>query len=72
AGAAVASRDDALLSLEAEVAQTYLQLRGAQTQRALADELVGAQRELRDLTREQAAHGLASDLEVRSADARLA
>ncbi|KVP18509.1 RND transporter [Burkholderia multivorans] len=72
AGAAVASRDDALLSLEAEVAQTYLQLRGAQTQRTLADELVGAQRELRDLTREQAAHGLASDLDVRSADARLA
>ncbi|WP_413226945.1 efflux transporter outer membrane subunit [Burkholderia arboris] len=70
--AAVASRDDALLSLEAEVAQTYLQLRGAQAQRALADDLQRAQRELLDLTREQAAHGLASDLDVRSADARLA
>ncbi|ONZ10593.1 RND transporter [Burkholderia cenocepacia] len=70
--AAIASRDDALLSLEAEVAQTYLQLRGAQAQRALADDLQRAQRELLDLTREQAAHGLASDLDVRSADARLA
>ncbi|CAG9227814.1 RND efflux system, outer membrane lipoprotein, NodT family [Burkholderia vietnamiensis] len=72
ASAAVASRDDALLSLEAEVAQTYLQLRGAESQRALADELERAQRDLLDLTREQAAHGLASDLDVRSADARLA
>ncbi|NDV75484.1 efflux transporter outer membrane subunit [Burkholderia cenocepacia] len=70
--AAIASRDDALLSLEAEVAQTYLQLRGAQAQRALADDLQRAQRELLDLTREQAAHGLASDLDVRSVDARLA
>ncbi|SDR57786.1 efflux transporter, outer membrane factor (OMF) lipoprotein, NodT family [Burkholderia orbicola] len=70
--AAIASRDDALLSLEAEVAQTYLQLRGAQAQRALADDLQRAQRELLDLTREQAAHGLASDLDVRSAEARLA
>lgn len=72
ASAAVASRDDALLSLEAEVAQTYLQLRGAQAQRALADDLARSQRELLELTREQAAHGLASDLDVRSADARLA
>ncbi|HDR9802656.1 TPA: efflux transporter outer membrane subunit [Burkholderia cenocepacia] len=72
ASAAIASRDDALLSLEAEVAQTYLQLRGAQAQRALADDLQRAQRELLDLTREQAAHGLASDLDVRSAEARLA
>nr|WP_244107527.1 efflux transporter outer membrane subunit [Burkholderia cenocepacia] len=70
--AAIASRDDALLSLEAEVAQTYLQLRGAQAQRALADDLQRAQRELLDLTREQAVHGLASDLDVRSAEARLA
>ncbi|QTD94436.1 efflux transporter outer membrane subunit [Burkholderia anthina] len=72
ASAAVASRDDALLSLEAEVAQTYLQLRGAEAQRALADDLQRAQGELLDLTRDRAAHGLASDLDVRSADARLA
>ncbi|CAM2173021.1 outer membrane protein, multidrug efflux system [Burkholderia latens] len=72
ASAAVAGRDDALLSLEAEVAQTYLQLRGAEAQRSLAEDLQRAQRELLDLTREQAAHGLASDLDVRSADARLA
>ncbi|KAB1589310.1 efflux transporter outer membrane subunit [Burkholderia cepacia] len=72
ARSAVASRDDALLSLEAEVAQTYLQLRGAEAQRALADDLQRAQHDLLDLTRERAAHGLASDLDVRSADARLA
>ncbi|WP_246793292.1 efflux transporter outer membrane subunit [Burkholderia perseverans] len=71
-GAAVAGRDDALLSLEAEVAQTYLQYRGAQALRALAVELTQSQGELADLTRDRAAHGLTSQLDVRSAEAQLA
>src|SRR5581483_5014290 len=37
--AARESRNDALLSLEAEVAQTYLQLRGAQASREIAQHL---------------------------------
>ncbi len=71
-GAAVAGRDDALLSLEAEVAQTYLQYRGAQALRALTLELAQSQQDFLDLTRDRAAHGLTSQLDVRSADARLA
>ncbi|WP_414449136.1 efflux transporter outer membrane subunit [Burkholderia sp. 22PA0099] len=72
AQAAVAGRDDALLSLEAEVAQTYLQYRGAQALRALTLSLADSQQQFLDLTRERAAHGLTSQLDVRSADARLA
>ncbi|WP_175762757.1 TolC family protein, partial [Burkholderia anthina] len=71
-GAAVAGRDDALISLEAEVAQTYLQYRGAQALRALTLELAQSQQDFLDLTRDRAAHGLTSQLDVRSADARLA
>ncbi|WP_414440625.1 efflux transporter outer membrane subunit [Burkholderia sp. 22PA0106] len=72
AQAAVAGRDDALLSLEAEVAQTYLQYRGAQALRTLTLSLADSQQQFLDLTRERAAHGLTSQLDVRSADARLA
>ncbi len=72
AGAAVAGRDDALLSLEAEVAQTYLQYRGAQALRALTVSLADSQQQELDLTRDRAAHGLTSQLDVRTADARLA
>ncbi|MEK6421791.1 MAG: efflux transporter outer membrane subunit [Burkholderia gladioli] len=72
AQAAVAGRDDALLSLEAEVAQTYLQYRGAQALRALTLSLADSQQQSLDLTRERAAHGLTSQLDVRTADARLA
>lgn len=70
--AAVAGRDDALLSLEAEVAQTYLQYRGAQALRTLTLSLADSQQQSLDLTRERAAHGLTSQLDVRTADARLA
>ncbi|WP_144109439.1 efflux transporter outer membrane subunit [Paraburkholderia sp. BCC1886] len=70
--AAVESRNDALLSLEAEVAQTYLQLRGAQSLRDIAQSLVDQQREIVDLTQSQAKVGLASQLDVKSATAQLA
>ncbi len=70
--AAIENRNDALLSLEAEVAQTYAQLRGAQTIRAVATSLVDQQREIVELTQSQAKVGLASQLDVRSAAAQLA
>ncbi|WP_133961954.1 efflux transporter outer membrane subunit [Burkholderia pseudomallei] len=70
--AAIEGRNDALLSLEAEVAQTYLQLRGAQALRALAVALADGQRDVVALTRDQARKGLSSELDVQSADARLA
>ncbi|MFP3624481.1 TolC family protein, partial [Burkholderia sp. SIMBA_051] len=59
--AAVESRNDALLSLEAEVAQTYMQLRGAQALRDITTSLVEQQRDVVRLTQSQAKVGLASE-----------
>jgi NodT family efflux transporter outer membrane factor (OMF) lipoprotein len=70
--AARESRNDALLSLEAEVAQTYLQLRGAQAARAIAAHLVDDARDTLALTNSQAKVGLASGLDVKQATAALA
>ncbi|WP_231337608.1 efflux transporter outer membrane subunit [Paraburkholderia sprentiae] len=70
--AAYESRNDALLSLEAEVAQTYVQLRGAQTLHDIAGSLVEQQSETVRLTESQAKVGLASQLDVQSAKAQLA
>ncbi|WP_181885491.1 efflux transporter outer membrane subunit [Trinickia dinghuensis] len=70
--AARESRNDALLSLEAEVAQTYLQLRGAQASRDIAAHLVDDARDTLALTQSQAKVGLASALDVKQAAAALA
>lgn len=70
--AARESRNDALLSLEAEVAQTYLQLRGAQASRDIAEHLVDDARDTLALTKSQASVGLASALDVKQAAAALA
>lgn len=69
---AIESRNDALVSLEAEVAQTYMQLRGAQALHDIAVSLVDQQREIVELTQSQAKVGLASELDVKSATAQLA
>ena len=68
--AARESRNDALLSLEAEVAQTYLQLRGAQAARAVAAQLVDDAHTSVTLTRSQAAVGLASALDLEQSEAQ--
>jgi multidrug efflux system outer membrane protein len=70
--AALESRNDALVSLEAEVAQTYMQLRGAQAFRQITQSLVDQQSEIVRLTQSQAKVGLASELDVKSAAAQLA
>jgi multidrug efflux system outer membrane protein len=70
--AAVESRNDALVSLEAEVAQTYVQLRGAQALRQITQRLVEQQRDIVALTQSQAKVGLASQLDVKSATAQFA
>jgi NodT family efflux transporter outer membrane factor (OMF) lipoprotein len=68
---AIESRNDMLISLEAEVAQTYFQLRSAQVSRQLTLELVRAQREIADLTQNRHEHGLAGEPDVDSARAEL-
>ena len=69
--AAIENRNDALVSLEAEVAQTYMQLRGAQALHAITQSLIVQQQAIADLTREQARVGLTSQLDVESALAQL-
>ncbi|MFM0736079.1 efflux transporter outer membrane subunit [Paraburkholderia xenovorans] len=69
---AIESRNDALVSLEAEVAQTYMQLRGAQALRDITTSLVDQQREIVTLTQSQSKVGLASEADVKSATAQLA
>jgi outer membrane protein, multidrug efflux system len=67
----VESRNDLLVSLQAEVAQTYFQLRAGQIQRNISAELISAQRDILELTRSRQIHGLANENDVDSAQAQL-
>ncbi|TDV37865.1 NodT family efflux transporter outer membrane factor (OMF) lipoprotein [Paraburkholderia caballeronis] len=67
---AAETQHDAQVSLEAEVAETYLQLRGAQALRAIAESLIDQQREVVELARNSARHGLESELNVERSDAQ--
>jgi outer membrane protein, multidrug efflux system len=69
--AAVESRNDLLVSLEAEVAQTYFQLRASQTLRQITLDEIAAQREIADLTQNRYEHGLAGEPDVDAARAQL-
>jgi outer membrane protein, multidrug efflux system len=68
---AVESHNDMLISLEAEVAQTYLQLRSAQALRSITLSLIANEREILDLTINKQAHGLAQQADVESARAQV-
>jgi outer membrane protein, multidrug efflux system len=68
---AVESRNDLLVSLQAEVAQQYFQLRAAQLLRQITLDLVSAQSEVFDLTRNRQMHGLGNESDVQSARAQL-
>jgi NodT family efflux transporter outer membrane factor (OMF) lipoprotein len=67
---AVESRNDLTVSLEAEVAQTYLQLRAAQVSKQVTLELIDAQRGIADLTQNRHEHGLAGEPDVDAARAQ--
>nr|WP_244315079.1 efflux transporter outer membrane subunit [Paraburkholderia unamae] len=69
---ALESQRDAQVSLEAEVAETYLQLRGAQMLRVTAADLVTQQKDTVELARSAAKHGLESELDVERAQAQRA
>ncbi|MBN3852113.1 efflux transporter outer membrane subunit [Paraburkholderia sp. Ac-20340] len=70
--AAIESQHDAQVSLEAEVAETYLQLRGAQMLRATAVALIEQQHEVVELAQNAAKHGLESQLDVERSQAQRA
>ncbi len=67
----IESRNDALVSLEAEVARAYLQLRGAQTIIATIQTQIDVAQQTMDLTQSQAQHGLAPQTDVENARAQL-
>ncbi|PLR31689.1 RND transporter [Chimaeribacter californicus] len=69
--ATVEQRNDALVSLEAEVARTYLQLRGAQSVLNTLQTQIDVARQTTDLTQSQAKNGLAPQLDVENAQAQL-
>ncbi len=68
---AVESRNDLLISLEAEVAQTYFQLRAAQMLKQITLELIAEQSDVLELTNSRHLHGLAGEPDVESARAQL-
>jgi outer membrane protein, multidrug efflux system len=68
---ALESRNDLLVSMQAEVAQNYFQLRTNQILREISLELVSAQRDIVELTRNRHQHGLANEGDVQSAQAQL-
>ncbi len=69
---AVESRNDLVVSLEAEIAHDYFQLRGGQALRQVAIELIAAQQEIAALTADRRANGLAAQPDVDAARAQLA
>ncbi|OZI37061.1 RND transporter [Bordetella genomosp. 10] len=68
---ALEDRNDALVSLEAEVARTYAMLRGAQLLDRIARDEVRVSQDTLDLTRSRQQSGLASQTDVERADAQL-
>jgi NodT family efflux transporter outer membrane factor (OMF) lipoprotein len=71
-GASKAALRDVQLSVMAELARNYLELRGLQRQLEIAEQDVKASTEMLDLTRQLAAGGMVTDLDVTSQQARLA
>jgi NodT family efflux transporter outer membrane factor (OMF) lipoprotein len=69
---AVESKNDLLVSLEAEVAESYFQLRSAQMLRQMVNALIHDQAEVVDLTMSRQRHGLGSEADVQTARAQLA
>ena len=69
---AVESRNGILISLQAEVAQIYFQLRAGQVLRQITADQIAAQRDVVDLTLSRQQHGLAGEADVATAQAQLA
>ncbi len=70
--AAIEQRNDALVSLEAEVARAYLQLRGAQAVLKTLQQQIDVAQQTWQLTQSQQQNGLAPLSDVESARAQLA
>ncbi len=69
--AAIGNRDDALVTVEAEVAQTYAELRAAQASRQTAQSDFDTEQKILALTQARAEHGLVTQLDVENAKTTL-
>ena len=67
----VENHNDALVSLEAQTAQAYIDLRGAQAQETIADEDIKVEQGIVQLTQRRFKQGLASYLDVDNAQTQL-
>ncbi|MES4612427.1 MAG: efflux transporter outer membrane subunit [Ewingella sp.] len=67
----IEQRNDALVSLQAEVARAYLQLRGAQSITAAIQTQIDVAQQTLELTQSQQKNGLAPQLDVENARAQL-
>lgn len=65
-------RRDVQVMLAADIAKSYLELRGAQEQLAIARKNVASQKEILELTRARSEAGLATELDVQRQAAQLA
>jgi outer membrane protein, multidrug efflux system len=65
--AAVENQHGVVLSLVTEVAQAYIDLRGAQLRRAIVEESLATQRDVLELTRQRRDAGQTTDLDVENA-----
>jgi NodT family efflux transporter outer membrane factor (OMF) lipoprotein len=68
--ASIEDADDALVSLDGEVARAYIDLRNAQAHREITQDNLNAQREIEVLARQKMRAGLGSDLDVSNAAAQ--
>jgi NodT family efflux transporter outer membrane factor (OMF) lipoprotein len=72
AQASAEAAQDVKLSVAAEVAQTYFDLRAAQLRRQITAQSIAAARDLLDLARQRRAAGLSSEVDVSNAGAQAA
>jgi multidrug efflux system outer membrane protein len=69
--ASVEDQHAALVSLQGDVAQSYIELRGAQLRKATAEQSIATTTELLELAQKRRAVGLTSDIDVVEATAQL-
>jgi NodT family efflux transporter outer membrane factor (OMF) lipoprotein len=69
--ASVEDRQAVLISLDGDVARTYVDLRGAQLRKSVTAASLATQREVFDLTRDRRNAGLTTDLDVENAAAEV-
>jgi outer membrane protein, multidrug efflux system len=69
--ASIEDRNAVLVSLQGDVARSYIDLRAAQLRRSVLEDDLKSQREILDLTRDRARFGIGNDVDVANAAAQV-